>query len=343
MTQRSAICDVSPIVSSTFIEVDGSDSSVSQLRSHHEQALHAIAQKMVTWLGGATVAVWDAETDTQIVEHGSAHLRVPYALTASLMATFETYRRVSKRPVLSHELRGFSCAGVGFKFTNVRRAGGLIAMQPKTAASWSPASLALLHDFAAIIEAQCYLFDMVMRLRMEVLDIAARIASAGLDGFAGKLADGAVARLLPRGAVFVFDDNMRYVYADGEALPVWTSLTRERVQGFTLHQTAAKKDLTHLENVYRDALAGKSYKASVSDGGRQFEALALPIRNPRGDVVAGAVLVQDVTRVRQVEGKLASSANALRMGSAREASATMDDASTVLPSSGTASAAASTI
>ena len=327
----------------TFVALDGNADAVTRLRAHHEQALHEIATMIVTWSGGAAVAIWDAETDIRIVQHGSSQLRLSYALAASLMSSFETCRRLSKRPTVRHDFRACTCVGVGFKFSTVRRAGGLIAMHENTAEPWSPQSLALLHDFAAMIEAQCELFDTVMRLRMEALDIAARIAIAGVDGFCGELADGAMAKCLPRGAVCVFDENMRYLYADGESLKVLTGRPREQLQGFTLHQTAAAEDCVYLDAVFRNALAGKTLKADISENGRNFEAQALPIRNPQGNVVAGALVLQDVTRLRHLEAKLAISASALRIGSASDASATIDVASNDVPVSGTASAAGSTI
>ncbi len=70
----------------------------------------------------------------------------------------------------------------------------------------------------------------------------------------------AVVRNLPNGAVFVFDHDLRYLVADGEALLQSVGFSSQALVGKTLAEIATPEHLEAMTARYRAALAGESQR-----------------------------------------------------------------------------------
>ncbi|WP_276251556.1 PAS domain S-box protein [Haloarcula rara] len=110
----------------------------------------------------------------------------------------------------------------------------------------------------------------------------------------------------PNGAVFLFDDDLRYTMAGGDELER-VGLDQSDVLGQTPSAVFPPENADRLEQAHRDALVGEgsSFHATVS--GRHYEIQTIPIRDSDGTVVSGMALAQNVTERVQRERELEQS------------------------------------
>ena len=127
----------------------------------------------------------------------------------------------------------------------------------------------------------------------------------------------ALARNIPGTFVLLFDRDLRYNLAEGEALQAF-HLVPEAVEGFTLWEVLPDR-AAEIEPHYRAALAGRNTTWHRHLDGRIFSLTAAPVRDAEGLVFAGLVIGTDVTAARRRE----TTDRALR----RIAAATADGAS----------------
>jgi diguanylate cyclase (GGDEF)-like protein/PAS domain S-box-containing protein len=113
-----------------------------------------------------------------------------------------------------------------------------------------------------------------------------------------------VVRNLPNGAVLVFDHELRYLLADGEALLGSIGLSSQALVGKTLSDVATPQHLEALIARYRAALAGESQSFEAVRGARTYALNIVPVRDALGKVTAGVVLVYDVSSHKQTEAAL---------------------------------------
>jgi len=113
-----------------------------------------------------------------------------------------------------------------------------------------------------------------------------------------------VVRNLPNGAVLVFDHDLRYLVADGEALLESVGFSSQALVGKTLADVAAPQNFEALAARYRAALAGESQAFEVARGPKTFALDIVPVRDEQGSVNAGIALVYDVTSHKQTEAAL---------------------------------------
>ncbi|HYP97353.1 MAG TPA: diguanylate cyclase [Polyangiaceae bacterium] len=113
-----------------------------------------------------------------------------------------------------------------------------------------------------------------------------------------------VVRNLPNGAVFVFDHDLRYLVADGEALLQSVGFSSQALVGKTLSEIARPDNLEALTERYRAALAGESQRFEVVRGPKTYALDIVPVRDDQGRVTAGVALVYDVTSHKQTEAAL---------------------------------------
>jgi len=113
-----------------------------------------------------------------------------------------------------------------------------------------------------------------------------------------------VVRNLPNGAVLVFDHDLRYLVADGEALLESVGFSSQALVGKTLSDVAAPQHFESLAARYRAALAGESQSFEVARGTRTYALDIVPVRNDQGKVIAGVALVYDVSSHKQTEAAL---------------------------------------
>ncbi|WP_254174798.1 PAS domain-containing sensor histidine kinase [Planktothrix pseudagardhii] len=106
----------------------------------------------------------------------------------------------------------------------------------------------------------------------------------------------------PNGAVFLVDPDFRYTIADGMGL-VAKGLSRYLLEGKTIWQALPSSLLKTVEPLYRSALAGEVTISEVEYDGRIYYHQALPVRNEQGEILAGMVVMQDITESKQAEAE----------------------------------------
>lgn len=110
---------------------------------------------------------------------------------------------------------------------------------------------------------------------------------------------------LPRTSVALFDEDLRYVTADGVSLMSSIGLQREQMIGRTLMDIAIPANRAGLERLYRRALAGHESMIEVWREGRAIEVHAVPIMI--AGKALGLTLVHDVTDRKQMEDQVRAS------------------------------------
>ncbi|MBJ7331333.1 MAG: diguanylate cyclase [Solirubrobacteraceae bacterium] len=107
-----------------------------------------------------------------------------------------------------------------------------------------------------------------------------------------------IVRNLPNGFIVLFDRDMRYVVADGEALALFGH-DRTTLEGRTLFEAVDPALVVTIEPHYRLALAGEQ---SVWDGTVGHRVLSMrvgPVRDDLDRVIGGVVVATDVTEERR--------------------------------------------
>ncbi|TAE01512.1 MAG: PAS domain S-box protein [Oscillatoriales cyanobacterium] len=104
----------------------------------------------------------------------------------------------------------------------------------------------------------------------------------------------------PNGLILLFDQDLRYTVADGQGLAV-LGLSKEQLEGKTLWEIAPPEDLQSLESKYRGALAGKEYNFEYKYTNRIYFTTIVPVRNDLEAIIAGMVVIQDITEQKQTE------------------------------------------
>ena len=110
----------------------------------------------------------------------------------------------------------------------------------------------------------------------------------------------------PNGAVFLFDDEMRYTMAGGDELER-VGMDPSEVVGKRPGETFPPENIERLEQAHRDALAGETSSFHTTVAGRHYEVQTIPIRDSDGAVVSGMTLAQNVTERVQRERELEQS------------------------------------
>lgn len=108
----------------------------------------------------------------------------------------------------------------------------------------------------------------------------------------------ALVRSLPGGFALLFDTQLRFTVADGEALSTF-GYTREELEGRTLAEAMPPDLVAELEPRYLRALTGESTTWERVIGRRVFSLTAGPVRGADGEVTGGVVACTDVTDERR--------------------------------------------
>ena len=116
----------------------------------------------------------------------------------------------------------------------------------------------------------------------------------------------------PHGAVFVFDHDLRYLSAGGTGLAE-AGLSRELLVGRTIHEVFPLETAVVMEPLYRAALSGESSTTDVPFDGRTYVQRLAPVRDRRGQVIAGMGYAQEVTAARTSERQLRESEQRFRL------------------------------
>jgi len=114
----------------------------------------------------------------------------------------------------------------------------------------------------------------------------------------------------PNGAVFLFDQDLRYNIAEGTGLAM-VKLESELLIGKTIWETLPLETAQVLEPLYREALAGKATVTEIPFGDRIYRVHVLPVSNEDGEVLSGMTMTQDITESKKAEEALRSRAEEL--------------------------------
>ena len=120
-----------------------------------------------------------------------------------------------------------------------------------------------------------------------------------------------LAKNFPNGAVLLFDQDFRYLIAEGVELKR-LGLAQEIVEGKRLHEVFSPEVAAVLEPKYRAALAGKTEIFEFGFGGRIHLIYILPVTNENNEIWAGMVMSQNITARKQSERKLQRSNTILK-------------------------------
>lgn len=114
----------------------------------------------------------------------------------------------------------------------------------------------------------------------------------------------------PNGAVFLFDEQLRFNIAEGTGLAK-INLTSESLIGKTIWEIFAPETIAIIEPAYQAALGGKATVREIPFGDRLYLTHVLPITNAKGEIWAGMAMTQDITESKKSEDALRSRAEEL--------------------------------
>ena len=120
-----------------------------------------------------------------------------------------------------------------------------------------------------------------------------------------------IAHHLPNAAIFIFDRDMRFLLADGPLVGV-ISKPKSEIEGKTVSETIRPTELARVEKLYREILDGHSSEEEQVFFGRQMKVHHTPIRNDKGEVVYGMVMVFDISALKNVQIELENRATLLQ-------------------------------
>jgi PAS domain S-box-containing protein len=120
-----------------------------------------------------------------------------------------------------------------------------------------------------------------------------------------------LAKNFPNGGVFLFDRDLRYCIAEGAGLAA-IGVAKELLEGKTIWQVWPRQICHIIEPYYRAALAGETNAFEVQYDNRVFSLHTLPVKNDKGEILAGMVMSQEITSRKQAEIALRESEQRLR-------------------------------
>ncbi len=120
-----------------------------------------------------------------------------------------------------------------------------------------------------------------------------------------------LAHSIPSGAIFLFDHDLRYLVADGQALAA-VGMDPGEVVGKTVWEMFPPEAAAKLEQWYRVALAGQTQTVVMPSHGRTYETRFAPVTDEGGVVIAGMAMAQDITERKRAEEQIATQMDMLR-------------------------------
>jgi PAS domain S-box-containing protein len=114
----------------------------------------------------------------------------------------------------------------------------------------------------------------------------------------------------PNGAVFLFDQELRYSIAEGTALATM-NLDSEGLTGKTIWETLPPQTTEVLALIYREALKGKVTVTEFPFGDRLYRLHVLPVTNAEEEILSGMAMTQDITESKKAEEALRARADEL--------------------------------
>lgn len=113
----------------------------------------------------------------------------------------------------------------------------------------------------------------------------------------------ALVKNFPNGAVFLFDEQLRYNIAEGTGLAA-VNVTSEELTGKTIWEILPPQTTQVIEPLYRAALRGEVIVTEIPYGDRLYIIHVLPVINAEGEILAGMAMTQDITQSKKAEEAL---------------------------------------
>jgi signal transduction histidine kinase len=107
-------------------------------------------------------------------------------------------------------------------------------------------------------------------------------------------------RELPNAAFFVVDENLRYLYADGLALPL-AGVDGSALVGQQLRDAVDPALASVYEPLYRKVLGGGTFEVEQFSHGRVYSSRGMPLRDETGAIYAALVCSFDITERHSAE------------------------------------------
>ncbi|HVU14641.1 MAG TPA: PAS domain S-box protein, partial [Phototrophicaceae bacterium] len=120
-----------------------------------------------------------------------------------------------------------------------------------------------------------------------------------------------LARNLPQSAVLLYNRDLRLILAEGSALPQIN--LPPRIEGKSLYDVFEQGTPPMPDSEYYAALAGEERSRERVINGENYRARYLPVRNDSGVIVAGMLLLQNITKEKQSEAALRESEERYRL------------------------------
>ena len=112
--------------------------------------------------------------------------------------------------------------------------------------------------------------------------------------------------LLPRAVVLVFDQQLRILFARGQALKSLT-IDSENIQGQLLQDVTTPENFTLLEKYYQSVLIGTSPTFEINHENHYYLIYTSPIRDEKGNISSGFSIAYDITDRKYAEQALRNS------------------------------------
>ncbi|BAZ33942.1 PAS/PAC sensor hybrid histidine kinase (plasmid) [Cylindrospermum sp. NIES-4074] len=108
---------------------------------------------------------------------------------------------------------------------------------------------------------------------------------------------------LPNGVVFLFDQNMRFTFAEGTEQQIF-GLAKEEFQGKTLDETVPSETYELIEPAYRSALLGFPVCIEIPYSNQVYLVQTFPIKDENSKILTGLAVFQNITNRKQAEAKI---------------------------------------
>jgi PAS domain S-box-containing protein len=114
-----------------------------------------------------------------------------------------------------------------------------------------------------------------------------------------------IARNIPRSAIFVFNNDLRYVLAEGNLIG-FISLEREHIEGKSIYELFTAEQLQEVEHIYKWTIEGVSGSYEFEQNNFIYQINYLPIRGDAGEIIYGMLMVVDISDLKKIQQKLES-------------------------------------
>ncbi|MGB9980403.1 PAS domain S-box protein [Methanobacterium sp.] len=111
-----------------------------------------------------------------------------------------------------------------------------------------------------------------------------------------------IAKNFPNGVIYIFDRDLRYLVAEGQALDL-VNLSSESLEGKTVYELGDEIQ-GYTESRFKRVLNGEKLHFETNYRGRIFSSEYIPIKNEKGIIERGMVIALDVSDLKKAEEAL---------------------------------------